>query len=223
MCGRYTITVDAEGIAWRFGAERPEFDFEPAYNAAPTQNLPVIIEANGQRRFLLMRWGLIPHWSKEMSIGNKLINARIETVDQKPAFKSSLLRRRCLIPADGYYEWLKIDERKQPVRIVSSQNDLFSFAGIWNEWIDSEGMTINSFSILTTTPVASITHIHHRMPLILSPEQENDWLRGPRSVEPLVVKDFLDKLHPCPTLHFYPVSSLVNNPRVNSPSLIDPI
>ena len=222
MCGRYTITVNAEGIAWRFGAERPEFEFEPAYNAAPTQNLPVITEANGQRQVLIMRWGLIPHWSKEKSIGNKLINARIETVDQKPAFKSSLLRRRCLIPADGYYEWLKINESKQPLRIVLPQNDLFSFAGIWDRWIDSEGLSFNSFSILTTTPVASITHIHNRMPLILLPEQESDWLKGPLSAEPRAVRDFLDKLHPCPTLHAYPVSSLVNSPHVNSPSLISP-
>lgn len=221
MCGRYTITVNAEGIAWRFGAERPEFEFEPAYNAAPTQNMPVITETDGRRQVLLMRWGLIPHWSKDRSIGSKLINARIETVDQKPAFKSSLLRKRCLIPADGYYEWLKINEHKQPLRIVLSQSELFSFAGIWDRWIGSD-LTIYSFSILTTTPVASITHIHNRMPLILSPEQESDWLKGPPSAEPPAVRDFLDKLHPCPTLHAYPVSSLVNSPHVNSPSLICP-
>lgn len=223
MCGRYTITVDAGSIAWRFGAERPEFDFEPVYNAAPTQSLPVIIETDSQRQLMIMRWGLIPHWSKDLSMGNKLINARVETIDQKPAFKSSFHQRRCLIPADGYYEWMKIDGRKQPLRIISTQQDIFSFAGIWDRWVSPEGLTINSFSILTTTPVAAVRHIHHRMPLILSLDQEETWLKGPKEWSSQAIQHFLGTLVPRSSLRAYPVSTQVNSPRVNDPSLISSI
>lgn len=223
MCGRYTITVNAEGIAWRFGAERPEFEFAPTYNAAPTQNLPVVTETNGQRQLSLMRWGLIPYWAKEISIGNKLINARIETIDQKPAFKNSFLKRRCLVPSDGYYEWMKINGRKQPLRIVSSGKEIFSFAGIWDRWNNPEGATIYSFSILTTSPIDSISHIHNRMPLILSPEQEKLWLKGPHSVNPADVQAFIRNFHPCLSLFAYPVSTEVNSPYANHSSLISPV
>jgi putative SOS response-associated peptidase YedK len=223
MCGRYTITADADRIAWRFGAERPAFEFEPAYNAAPSQRLPVITESNGRRQVVLMRWGLIPSWAKDISIGNKMINARIETVEQKPSFKKPLLHRRCLIPADGYYEWMKIDRRKQPLRIVASHKELFSFAGIYDRWVNSDGLIINSFSILTTEPIPPISHIHNRMPLILSAEQEQNWLDGPSSPEASSVREFLNEFYPYSSLFAYPVSTLVNNPRVNEPSLISPM
>ncbi|HQD91420.1 MAG TPA: SOS response-associated peptidase [Syntrophomonadaceae bacterium] len=223
MCGRYTITVDAGSIAWRFGAERPEFEFEPFYNAAPTQQLPVIIETGSQRQLVLMRWGLIPHWSKDMSIGNKLINARVETIDQKPAFKNPFHRRRCLIPADGYYEWAKVNGYKQPLRIISTQQNIFSFAGIWDRWVSPEGLAIDSFSILTTTPVASIRHIHHRMPLILPFDQEDNWLTGPKEWNPQAVQHFLGSLAPFSSLRAYPVSTRVNSPHFNDPSLITPV
>jgi len=223
MCGRYTITVDADSIAWRFGAERPEIDFEPVYNAAPTQQLPVITETGSQRQLVLMRWGLIPRWSKDMSLGSKLINARVETIHQKPAFKNSFHQRRCLIPADGYYEWMKVDSRKHPLRIVTTDQKLFSFAGIWDRWVSPEGLAIDSFSILTTTPVDAVRHIHHRMPLILPPEQEDNWLKGPQEWNPQAVQHFLNSLIPCSALRAYPVSPRVNNPRINDPSLISSI
>lgn len=220
MCGRYTITVDADSIAWRFGAERPEFEFEPVHNAAPTQSLPVIIETESQRQVVMMRWGLIPFWSKDMSIGNKLINARVETVHQKPAFKKAFYQSRCLIPADGYYEWLKVNGRKQPMRIISTQQNIFSFAGIWDRWVSPEGTAIHSFSILTTPPVDSIRHIHNRMPLILPLDQEDDWLKGPPEWSPQAVQHFLSSIIPFSALKAYSVSTRVNNPQINDPSLI---
>ncbi|MDD2621253.1 MAG: SOS response-associated peptidase, partial [Syntrophomonadaceae bacterium] len=136
MCGRYTLTVDKETLSERFGCSFIVPDYRPRYNAAPTQSMPVVLQELGQRNIMMMRWGMIPRWAKDSQMGSKLINARIETVAEKPAFRDSFQKRRCIIPADGYYEWLRLGQTKQPMRIVLKSRELFGFAGLWDNWID---------------------------------------------------------------------------------------
>lgn len=220
MCGRYTITADLDGISWRFGAERPDDSFSPSYNAAPTQTLPVVTLEKGRRQVRMMRWGLVPHWAKDTSLGSKLINARIETLAEKPSFRQSLLGKRCIVPADGYYEWQKTGSGKQPMRITASQPDIFGFAGLWDVWSDLAGNILFSFTIITTEPAESVSRIHNRMPFILQPEQEEAWLIGPDSPRSPELNSFLHSLRPRYALRAYPVSPRVNSPHANDPDLI---
>ena len=144
-----------------------EFNHSPRYNIAPSQSIPVIFnDSNDKRVISLMRWGLIPRWAKEQSIGYKLINARSETIEQKPFFRDSFLQRRCLIPADGFYEWKKQNGKKQPMRIILHNKGIFAFSGVWDYWNSAEG-TIHSCSIITTTANDYIKDIHDRMPVIV--------------------------------------------------------
>ncbi|GIV95908.1 MAG: DUF159 family protein [Herpetosiphonaceae bacterium] len=219
MCGRYTIAAHAEQLAERFGAALPsEMLLQPRYNAAPLQMLPVVLQDDG-RRVALFRWGLMPRWAKDPSIANKLINARAETLEEKPSFRDALRRRRCLVPADGFYEWQKLPEGKIPMRMTLRSGELFAMAGLWESWKDpATGELLHTFTIITTSPNELMSPIHNRMPAILAPEHEALWLD--QSAGPEVWRDLL---RPCPAeiLRAYPVSSQVNNPRVDHPSLID--
>ena len=223
MCGRYSLIIGMEQLVKRFGIGEEETGWAPRYNVAPTQTMPVVITQDGSRELRMMQWGLIPFWAKDRSIGSRLINARMETVAEKPAFKYAFRWRRCLVPADGYYEWQKTGAGKQPLRIVRPDNQPFAMAGLWEQWQDPNGGLIFSYTILTTTPTASVKHIHNRMPLILNPEQEDYWLYGLRGTTTAEIDAFLKNLWSPPELTSYPVSNRVNNPRNDDPFCILPL
>lgn len=222
MCGRYTLTVEMDELAERFGCPAVVPVSTPRYNIAPTQMVPVVVADSRRNRITMMKWGLIPFWAKEPGMGSKMINARLESVMEKPAFKYALKQRRCLVPADGYYEWQKTAHGKNPLRIVLPDRELFSFAGLWEKWDTPAGDAVFSFTILTTTPAPSVAAIHHRMPLILPREQEDCWLRG-LSARPQELESYLTALNPVQELIAYPVSRLVNSPACDDPQCIQPI
>ena len=221
MCGRFTLHHDAEEIAERFAATVLP-DLGPRYNIAPTQDIPVVTQ-NGGRHLARYRWGLIPAWAKDKSIGGRMINARAETLAEKPAFRTALQRRRCLIPADGFYEWREADNPDEggrtPMYIRRRDGALFAFAGLWDEWHDKEtGVPLRSCTIITGTPNPLIAPIHDRMPIILRPEDEARWLSPtPAGVEPLLS---LLVSHAADEFEVYPVSRRVNAPVVDDPALI---
>ena len=222
MCGRYTLTGNPADIAARFDAHWPPdrlSGYRGSFNIAPTQSV-IVINNTGQREVVQMRWGLIPKWATDEWIGNRMINARSETLAEKPAFRGALKKRRCLIPADGFYEWKKLDDRKQPVRIVLKSREPFAFAGLWEVWRSLGGQEILSCTIVTTTANELLKEVHERMPVILAREAEDIWL-NPETPLPKLLE--LLKPYPSEDMEFYPVSRDVNSPGNDSPDLIAPI
>lgn len=219
MCGRYTLVKKAADIEKRFHVQVEQDALQATYNAAPTQLLPVISNDN-PKIAAYYKWGLIPFWAKEAAIGNKMINARAETLIEKPAFKKSLQRKRCLVIADGFYEWQKNGKFKQPYRITLKDNDLFAFAGLWDEWKNEQGHSIKSFTIITTAPNQLMASIHDRMPVILHPSEEQAWLAD--ELKPEEALKFLQP-YDAKQMQAYPVSTLVNSPANNSKDLIEQI
>jgi putative SOS response-associated peptidase YedK len=223
MCGRYTLTVPLSNLVDAFEVPPPEFDYLPRYNIAPTQQVPVVAQDEQGRRMGLLRWGLIPSWSKDPAMGSRLINARSETAAEKPAFRSAFQRRRCLVPADGFFEWKREGEggkrAKQPFWIHLASREPFAFPGLWERWDPEEGLPVHTFTILTTEASPAIRHIHPRMPVILPREGHEVWLDAAREVTELQ-----DLLRPLPDalLRAYPVSTLVNSPRNDIPACIEP-
>lgn len=176
MCGRFTLTVSASVLAGLFDLDEPP-NYRPRFNIAPTQVVPVVRSGSGgEREWALCRWGLIPSWAKESKIGARMINARSETAASKPSFRKALSDRRCLIPTDGFFEWAKTPEGKQPFHIRFSDRRAFAFGGMWERWPQPSGEVIDSFTILTTSPNAVAAPIHDRMPVILAPEVWKEWL-----------------------------------------------
>ncbi len=218
MCGRYTITADGQQLAFRFGAEPPAAGVAARYNAAPTQQLPVIVNAE-PASIQLLTWGLVPAWARGKTDGSRLINARLETAATRPSFRDAWRQRRCLVLADGFYEWQRTARGKVPMRITLKSNEPFAFAGLWDEWHGSGDAALRTFTILTTTPNDLMSPIHTRMPVILRPEQETAWLDTESS------QDWQRVLRPFPAdlMTAYPVSSRVNSPRYDDPSLIEPL
>ena len=219
MCGRYTDTKRDKQFLVRMGIEQAEIDFVPRYNLAPTQSAAVIAcAADGRPELRRSRWGLIPFWAQDEKIGSRLINARAETIATKPAFRSSFRKKRCLILADGFFEWQKVPGGKQPVYIRMRDGTPFVFGGLWDRWNDLE-----TFSIITVEPNALLSTIHTRMPLILPQDAVQRWL------DPATPADQLTPLlrpYAADPMEFFPVSTLVNTPRVDSPELIqraDPV
>lgn len=210
MCGRYTLYTTDE-LEDRFRLEVSE-TIKPNYNTAPTQNMPVITTDGLQ----IMRWGLIPAWAKDEKIGFKMINARAETVFEKPMWKGIIKRNRCLIPANGFYEWKKQGDEKLPYYIHLSDEELFAFAGIWETW-KHEGSEWNTFTILTTAPNSEMESIHDRMPVILDKSEEEDWLFAK---DPGVYGSLLNSL-PDNSLEMHEVSKEVNTVKVNNAVLIN--
>jgi putative SOS response-associated peptidase YedK len=193
MCGRYSVAVDPEQLASRFNAELPSEPLPPRQNAAPTEHLPVLLN-EGPRRIELLRWGLIPSWADDPSIGSRLINARAETLAEKPSFRSALKSRRCLVLANAFYEWQKTEDgKKVPYRIALKTGEPFAFAGLWENWRDPSGQPVRTFTIITTEPNDLVAPIHNRMPAILLPEAEASWL-GDNGVS----EDWKDMLGPYP-------------------------
>jgi putative SOS response-associated peptidase YedK len=178
MCGRYRLSRRKQLIEEYFDTSPWDDDWSPRYNIAPTQPVPVIRQHPREpvRKLSLIRWGLIPSWAKSSSGTAGMINARVETAATKPAFRDPLKLRRCLIPADGFYEWAKTAKNKQPYCFELREGELFAFAGLWDGWKDSNGQWVKTCSILTTTPNAVTSAIHDRMPVILEPENYELWL-----------------------------------------------
>src|SRR5947209_399063 len=178
MCGRYRLSRRKQIIAEYFDSAPWDEDWSPRYNIAPTQPVPVIRQHPKEpvRQLSLMRWGLIPHWAKDPSIATSTINAKSETASTKPAFRDPLKLRRCLIPADGFYEWMRTTTSKQPFCFEVKDGELFAFAGLWDGWKDASGNWIKTCTILTTTPNAVTATVHNRMPVILTPDSYGIWL-----------------------------------------------
>lgn len=221
MCGRYTLTVDASVLATLFDIG-PLMEIEPRYNIAPSQLVPIVrANAQGEREWAVVRWGLIPSWAKDAKIGNRLINARAETAAKKPSFRSAYKHRRCLLPADGFYEWVKIGTGKQPNYIRFADGRPFSFAGLWESWTPPEGEIVESCTILTTRPNSLISGLHDRMPVILQPDRFEDWI----SESPLSPEGAEAMLLPFPAdeMEAVPVSRLVNSTKNDDPRCVEPV
>ncbi|OMF27296.1 SOS response-associated peptidase [Paenibacillus sp. FSL H8-0259] len=222
MCGRFTITVTLEELITHYLIDDSKLaTLKPNYNVAPMHNVPAVIASDAGKRLGELRWGLVPFWAKDEKIGSKMINARAETVADKPAFKRLLKTKRCIIPADGFYEWKKDGTSKQPYRILMSDGSLFSFAGLYDTWEDPEGKKLSTCTIITTTPNSLMEDIHDRMPVILRPEDEADWLgRDNDDVESLLK---LLKPYDAAKMRAYKVPSAVGNVRNNSKDLLEDI
>lgn len=220
MCGRFTLRRDTDEVVERFSVENIEFEITPRYNIAPSQLIPVITDS-GVRTLSGYKWGLVPFWAKDPKIGNKMINARAETLTEKASFRQALTRRRCIIPADGFYEWKKSAKASQPLMIRRRDNELFGFAGLWEQWRSPEGEPLHTCTIITVDPNELIAPIHSRMAAILKPEHEKIWL-DPE------VKDsarLLSLLAPYPQdqLEAFEVSRRVNAPTIDDPQCIEPM
>jgi len=221
MCGRFTLTASGEVVAEFFDLAGPP-PGTPRYNIAPTQPAPVI-RAEARDRLDWLHWGLIPSWAKDPQIGNRMINARAETVDAKPAFRGAFKHRRCLVVADGFYEWQKQpgQKRKQPYYVRMRDAAPFAFAGLWEHWEDDEGTAIESCVILTTEPNALMKTIHDRMPVILRPEDYAKWL-DPAGKDTARTTSLLVPHSPEPMIAF-PVGTLVNSPANDVAACVEPV
>jgi putative SOS response-associated peptidase YedK len=222
MCGRFTLIAPGESVAELF--QLPEVPpLQPRFNIAPTQPVAAVRVSpkSGLRELTHFHWGLIPRWAKDPAIGSRMINARSETAAEKPSFRTAFKYRRCLVPADGFYEWQKLNGRKQPGRIQIQDGGVFAIAGLWEHWIGNDGSEIESCTLLTTEPNETLRPIHNRMPVILPPEDFDLWL------DPAVQKadQIQSLLHPydAGSMNHYPVSTHVNNPRNDDPLCIEPL
>lgn len=221
MCGRYTLAPTLDVILEHYALEDGFDSYSARYNIAPSQNVPVVRYSEERHRRILtsMHWGLIPHWSKERKIGYRMINAVGETLTEKPSFRTPFKKRRCLIPASGFYEWKATGEKaKQPYYIRISGHEVFSFAGLWEHWEGDGG--IDSCTIITTGANDTVRAIHNRMPVILEPKDYDLWLN------PVALQETLQSLlvpYTAHRLETYPVSKAVNTPKNDDPRLIDPL
>lgn len=218
MCGRFTLSQPTDAIASAFNiAQIPPL--EPRYNIAPTQLIPSILSApGGEKQLQMLRWGLIPSWAKDAKIGAKLINARAETVSEKPSFKAAFKRRRCLIVADGFYEWQRQEKQKQPYYFRLQNAQLFAFAGLWEQWKSPDEDIINSCTILTTEANDLLRPIHDRMPVILESKDYGLWLDS-EAQQPQLQQ--LLRPYQANLMTSYTVSTKVNNPKNNTPECIN--
>ena len=217
MCGRYRLSRP-EQLAEYFDADPLEEDFRASFNIAPTQAVATVRPGAEKRILSNMRWGLIPWWANGIAVGSRMINARSETVLENAAFRDSFRLRRCLIPADGFYEWKKSGKTRRPFHIDMKDGSLFAFAGIWDCWKSPEGQLLESCSILTTTPNDMVKDIHDRMPVILPQSHYEPWL----TVPPAQADGLLDMLTPfdASRMRKYEVSPLVNRPGNDSPDCV---
>jgi putative SOS response-associated peptidase YedK len=222
MCGRFTLITPAEQIAEQF--ELPEVpSLSPRYNIAPTQPVAAVRQTpgNGNRELAMLHWGLVPFWAKDPGIGARMINARSETAAEKPAFRAAFRRRRCLVLADGFYEWQRLQRGKQPFFIRRRDKGPFAIAGLWEHWKGSDGAVIESCTLLTTEPNDLIRSLHNRMPVILPPEHYELWLdtsvRDAELLQPLL------RPYPSEGMSAYPISTWVNKPANEGPRCIEPL
>jgi putative SOS response-associated peptidase YedK len=228
MCGRFTLSQPVEAIASIFQLKEVP-NLEPRYNIAPTQLVPTVWQTSTQsdagdkdkvlRQFQLLRWGLVPSWAKDPAMGAKLINARAETVAEKPSFRSAFRHRRCLVIADGFYEWRRQEGKKQPFYFRLQNGQPFAFAGLWERWQDPKSEAIASCTILTTAANELLQPIHDRMPVILDSKDYDLWL-DPAVQKPEQLQQLLQP-YPSEAMLSYPVSTKVNNPANNTPECIN--
>jgi len=220
MCGRYGFAPgEFREIKVRFnlGGDLPLF--KPRYNIAPSQPAPIIANLDGENRVEMLRWGLVPSWAKEPSIGNRMINARAETLAEKPSFKRLLTHRRCLVLADGFYEWRKEGRGKVPMWFKLKGGEPFVFAGLWDSWKQPDGESLRTYTIVTTEPNQALAPIHNRMPVMLSYRDALDWVSGDEIDHALS----LLKPYPAELMESYNVSQLVNSPANDQPQCIEPV
>jgi putative SOS response-associated peptidase YedK len=217
MCGRYSLTSPPEVIKERFKLRwLPEISAH--YNIAPSQMIPVVRDSEKGRELVLLKWGLIPSWSKDPAIGTKLINARAETLAEKPSFRNAFKRRHCLIPADSFYEWKAMRKGKQPYCIGMADHALFGMAGLWEQWLSPEGQALQSCTIITTAANELVWELHERMPLIIQPGDYDAWLDASNPNAGELLKPFPSEL-----MNYYPVSVRVNNVRNDDAECLVPV
>ncbi|GAB4508638.1 MAG: SOS response-associated peptidase [Anaerolineae bacterium] len=220
MCGRFTLTADLRAIQQHFHLQSLPEDIPPRYNIAPSQ--PIAVIANDDpTRLTFFRWGLVPSWSKDLAIGNKMINARAETLAEKPSFRSAFKRRRCLIPADGFYEWTGDGKNRKPMFLHLADRSVFAFAGLWEVWHGPDGEEVRSCTIITGEPNELVQPLHHRMAVILHEEDYDTWLQ-PGDMD---AKELMPLLRPYESerMAVYEVSKAVNSPSNDTPECIAPI
>lgn len=222
MCGRFSQTATPEIIAEQFLVQEPPL-FQPRYNIAPSQSIAAIrIEPDTTiRKLVMLRWGLIPSWAKDAKIGHQCINAKAETVAEKPSFRSAFKKRRCLVVATGFYEWQIQGNTKQPMWIGLRNKQPFAFAGLWEHWKPAEGEPIDTCTIITTEPNGLMKPIHNRMPVILAPTSYDQWLDP--TFQKIETLNGLLRPYQSDELTAYPVSTLVNNPRHDTPQCLEPV
>jgi len=225
VCGRYTLSVPLSNLVDAFDVSPPEFEYIPRFNIAPTQDAPVVAQDEGGRRMGLLKWGLVPSWAKDPAMGSRMINARAETVAEKPAFRGAFRRRRCLVPADGFFEWKKEAEeggakaRKTPHWIHRPDRGPFAMAGLWERWAPEDGVPLYTYTIITSEAVPVIREIHPRMPVVLPASAFSQWLDPDAAPE-----DLLPLLQPFEVaFQAHPVSTLVNSPRNDVPDCIESV
>lgn len=221
MCGRFSLFADPIMFMSEFEVDRLPFDWHPRYNIAPGQMIPAIIYDGGKRRVGQLKWGLVPSWAQDEKIGYKMINARAETLSEKPAFRRLIEKKRCIIPADGFYEWKQMDKKKQPMRITMRDGSLFAFAGLFDTWVSPSGEKVHTCTIITTKPNEIVANIHDRMPVILRREDRRLWLDRER-----YDADLLQSLlvpYDSDEMRAYPVSPIVGSPKNDVPECIEEV
>lgn len=223
MCGRFSFTIKSDELMDRFGLDQISFELVPRYNVAPGQMIAAIIEDQGQRRIGQLRWGLIPSWASDEKIGYKLINARAETLQDRPSFRNLFQRKRCIIPADGFYEfmWKQGERGKQPMRITLKTGEPFAFAGLFDTWKHPDGHKVSTCTIITTQPNKLVADIHNRMPAILRQDDESLWLDREKYDADLL-KSLLVP-YEADLMRAYPVSQIVGNAKNDLPQCIEEV
>ncbi|GGE45514.1 putative SOS response-associated peptidase YoqW [Pullulanibacillus camelliae] len=221
MCGRFTLTCDLKFLMERFQISYPTgFQYDYRYNIAPSQNVTVVIRGQQGNKMGQLRWGFVPPWAKDPSVGFKMINARAETAAMKPSFRSALKNQRCLILADGFYEWKQEEaKKKRPFRITLKEREAFAFAGLWSMW-EKDGEKLATCTILTTEANALMSNLHHRMPVILPKEAEDIWL-DPRTDLQTITS--LLQQYPAEQMTYYEVSDAVNSAKNDAKDLLAPV
>jgi len=223
MCGRFVQYNLLQVIQQTFNIDAVSFEVIPNYNVAPTQEILAAVRHDNEIKLEKLHWGLVPFWAKDISIGSGMINARAETVASKPSFRNAFKKRRCLIPANGFYEWKGDKGNKQPYYVFIPSGEPFAFAGFWETWTDKESgeeSVYKSCAIITTSASGAIREIHHRMPVILDPKFHEKWLnaqvKDPKKLEIILQKGLIHDMK------YYPVSKLVNSVKNNDPNCIKP-
>ncbi len=222
MCGRFTqqLTWSELHALYALATLRESFEVQPRYNGAPTQQFAVCrVDNDGGKEIASLRWGLVPFWAQDRKIGSKLTNARAETAHSKPSFRAAFRARRCLIPANGWFEWSRVGSRKQPYFIASADEEPVSFAGLWETW-DKDDEPIETFTIITTEASPELAEVHHRQPAIIAPNQVDEWL------DPAVSQPRLRSLandSKGGPFRYHSVSTLVNNVRNDTPEILEPL
>lgn len=216
MCGRYILSAPPEAIADHFDV-REVPPFAPSWNIAPTRVVPVVRETSaGERECVLLRWGLIPFWAKDPTIGTRMINARAESLPDKPAYRAAFRKRRCLVPVTGFYEWKPEGRFKQPYVFALEASHLFALGGLWEHWKSPDGDDIQTFTVVTTEAAEAIRPYHDRMPLVIAQGDYEEWLSSPNPGE--LLKPFVGG-----EFRIEPVSRRVNNVANDDPGLIEPL